>query len=370
MKPETLFEAIEISVLSDVALCIWSTTGSGKSQITRQAAEELGYKLIDLRLATQEVGDIIGMPKHKGDRTTWSKPEWFPEEDENAIIFLDELNRAKSEVCQSIFQLVTDKMIHTHRLPKGTRIIAACNPPEGDYQVNALGSAMMARFMHVTLETDVNQWINNCMDFIHPEALSYVASSPQHLNGSSTKTHEMKYDPAKEILPNARSWEYAGKVLSVLLPRAKKASNIEVELKQYTLMRVLLGGLLGANVAAEFVASLEGEWTNPEEILTGEKVFNWENIESDNRSDLVRLTLMMPFYLHKTKGVLKDPVTGKSCKQRRQRLIDFYNNAYEHTPDLARLMYTRTVFRPNGVITQLMGHINTIETIGSYANSW
>lgn len=372
MKPETLFEAIEVGILSDVPLCIWSTTGIGKSQITKQAVEELGYRIIDLRLATQEVGELIGMPHFEVDtnQTRWGQPEWWPDHDERVVIFLDEFNRARSEVTQAIFQLVTDKKMHTHILPTDTRIIAACNPPEGDYQVNALGSAMMARFLHITLEADVNQWVSNCMEWIHPEALNYVANSPQHLNGSSTKTNEMTYDPAKEILPTPRSWDMAGRILGILLPRAEKAITIEAELKHYTLMRVLLGGVLGANVAGEFVASLEGEWTAPETILTGEKAFNWKDIQSNNRSDLIRLTLMMPLYLHSSKSILKDPDTGKSSPSRKKNLLDFYNNAYEHTPDLARLMYSRTISKPNGPITYLMGQVNTIDTIRDYAESW
>jgi hypothetical protein len=46
------------------------TMGVGKSQIMKQVANELGIQLIDLRLAQQESGDLIGLTFKNGDNSS------------------------------------------------------------------------------------------------------------------------------------------------------------------------------------------------------------------------------------------------------------------------------------------------------------
>lgn len=134
--------------------------GVGKSQIMKQIADELGYKLIDLRLAQQESGDLIGLPYKNGDSSThWAKPEWWPKEGEKCIVFLDELNRAPNDVRQAVFQLVLDRRLHTHILPKDCYVHAAVNPDNGNYQVETLDPAMIRRFCSIVVEPDVDTWL-------------------------------------------------------------------------------------------------------------------------------------------------------------------------------------------------------------------
>ena len=133
--------------------------GIGKTQIVEQVARELAEELgnfgsktfdltnpkdvdslndvfgfVDLRLATQEPADLVGFP-HLVDKISrvfkkaykvlsHAQPEWFPEEGTRGIIHLDELNRAPTDVRQAIFQLVKERRLHTHRLPK--RLVHRC----------------------------------------------------------------------------------------------------------------------------------------------------------------------------------------------------------------------------------------------------
>lgn len=148
-----------------VPLLLIGAMGVGKSQIVKQVADETGYKLIDLRLAQQEAGDLIGLPYKNGDNGThWAKPEWFPKEGEKCIIFLDELNRAATDVRQAVFQLVLDRRIHTHKLPDDCFVHAAINP-SGDmgsenYQVEQLDPAMIRRFCSIVIDPDADTWLS------------------------------------------------------------------------------------------------------------------------------------------------------------------------------------------------------------------
>lgn len=168
--------------------------GIGKTQIVEQVANELAQELgnfgsrsfdmtnpkdietirdtfgfVDLRLATQEPADLVGYPwlkdmvskiyKKAYKVLSHAQPEWFPEEGTRGIIFLDELNRAPTDVRQAIFQLVKERRLHTHRLPNGWFIVAAINPDNGQYQVETLDKAMFRRFCVIKVRTNEDIWL-------------------------------------------------------------------------------------------------------------------------------------------------------------------------------------------------------------------
>lgn len=145
----------------NVPVLLVGTMGVGKSQIMAQIAKELGINLIDLRLAQQESGDLIGLPYKNGDNNThWARPEWWPKEGTRGILFLDEINRAPNDVRQAVFQLVLDRRLHTHVLPDGWFVAAAMNPDNGNYQVETLDPAMCRRFCTIPVDPDVDVWLN------------------------------------------------------------------------------------------------------------------------------------------------------------------------------------------------------------------
>jgi hypothetical protein len=161
MKIDEIKAFVKNCVTNNVAVpaLLVGTMGCGKSQIMAQVASELGIGLVDLRLAQQEAGDLIGLPYQVEGVTHYARPEWFPKEGTKGIIFLDELNRAPTDVRQAVFQLVLDRRIHTHRLPDGWFVHAAINPDNGNYQVETLDPAMMRRFCTITVDPDVDTWL-------------------------------------------------------------------------------------------------------------------------------------------------------------------------------------------------------------------
>lgn len=134
--------------------------GLGKSQLMAQVAKENEMQLVDLRLAQMESCDLIGMPYRATDGTTqWAQPGWWPKEGTRGIIFLDELNRAPTDVRQAVFQLVLDRKLHTHKLPVGWFVHSAVNPDNGEYQVETLDKAMLRRFCVLEVTPDVDVWL-------------------------------------------------------------------------------------------------------------------------------------------------------------------------------------------------------------------
>ena len=230
------------------------TMGVGKSQIVKQVTEELGIGLIDLRLAQQESGDLIGLPYKNGDSSThWAKPEWWPKEGTKGILFLDELNRAATDVRQAVFQLVLDRRLHTHKLPDGWFVHAAINPDNGNYQVETLDPAMLRRFCVLNVEPDVDVWLgwakgagkidNQLTEFVNANRLLLY------------KKEEIKFD----VIPTPDSYR--------MLDQLMKAKVIWKEV-QHEVYR----GLVGNEASTALIKWLDTNYLKPvsgTEIMQG-----------------------------------------------------------------------------------------------------
>lgn len=222
MNASQVKKALKIAIAARISALLWGNHGCGKSQIVRELAKELygvgnnGFPTcIDLRLGQMEVGDLIGIPRNVECkdgviRTIYGKPGWFPAKGKG-ILFLDELNRAGTQdVLQAIFQLVFDYRLHTHVLPEDWRVIAAANPPDGEYQVQILDPALMDRFVHFWYSPEHKEWLMWAGHHkISPEITGFVNAHPKAL-GLPEKPFELN------ITPSPRSYELLHKMLSVM----------------------------------------------------------------------------------------------------------------------------------------------------------
>lgn len=133
--------------------------GIGKSEILTQYFAEKGMKVIALFLGQMsDPGDLIGLPDKSGEITIFRPPYWFPIDGKPIVLFLDELNRARPEVLQTIMDLALNRKLAGRSLPEGSRIIAAVN--EGDeYQLTDLDPALVSRFNIFRFEPSVSEWL-------------------------------------------------------------------------------------------------------------------------------------------------------------------------------------------------------------------
>ena len=123
--------------------------GIGKSEIiTRFYREERGMEVVAFFLGQMsDPGDLIGL-LHKDEatgRSVFLPPYWWPVDGRPIVLFLDELNRARPEILQSVHELALNQTLAGKRLPQGSTVVAAVN--EGDeYQLTDLDPALVSRF--------------------------------------------------------------------------------------------------------------------------------------------------------------------------------------------------------------------------------
>jgi hypothetical protein len=259
MNIKALKKALPYLNKANVATLVWGRHGIGKSQAIRQYCDENGLEFIDLRLGTQDVGDLLGLADFKKDgkgnniATKFMQPEWFPTDPESeGVIFMDEINRARRDVLQAVFQLVIDKKLHTYKLPVGWQVIAACNPNTEDYIVTDIGDkAFMDRFCHIKLNPSPSEWIEFAeaqgFDF---DIINFIKSQPELLE---IKGEDFTYD---EIKPSRRSWDTINRLRKIETP-------VEI-------LKELCFGIVGTAATTAFVQSLN----NSDKPFTAEDILN------------------------------------------------------------------------------------------------
>ena len=222
MRIATFKKAIPYLTKANIAALVWGHHGVGKSQAVHQYCKENKLGFVDLRLGTQEVGDLLGLQDFKvneeGERvaTKFMRPEWFPTEPESkGIIFLDEINRASRDVLQAVFQLVLDRKIHTYELPKGWHVIGASNPNTEDYIVADIGDkAFMDRFCHISLTPSAQEWLDYARDKeFDSSIINFIATDPGNLQ---EKLEECTV--VDEVKPSRRSWEAVDRLIKAGTP--------------------------------------------------------------------------------------------------------------------------------------------------------
>jgi hypothetical protein len=150
---------LEIGILTNTNLLFIGGKGIGKTSITRQICEKLNRKLIEIRAAYSEAADFKGYPDKDGTDMIFLRPEDLPKEkDTGAVLFFDEINRAKSETMNCLMQVSDGSgKIGTHKLPDKLTVIGAMNPDNDKYSVNFLDAALLNRFAIFYVVSDADQ---------------------------------------------------------------------------------------------------------------------------------------------------------------------------------------------------------------------
>ena len=186
--------------------------GIGKSQILTKYFEAKGMMVKTLFLGQMsDPGDLLGLP-HKDEatgKTTFMPPYWFPIDGKPIVLFLDELNRARPEILQTVMDLVLNRKLAGRPLPEGSRIISACNDGE-EYQLTDLDPALVSRFNIYTFRPSVEEWLLWAeREGLAERVISFISANPDMLDRSG----DTKEDQGLEKDPDRRAWEKVARLL-------------------------------------------------------------------------------------------------------------------------------------------------------------
>ncbi|MDO4497168.1 MAG: AAA family ATPase [Bacteroidales bacterium] len=229
--------------------------GIGKSEILTHYYAQRGLRVVPLFLGQMsDPGDLIGLPRETEGRTSFLPPYWFPIDGRPIVLFLDELNRARPEILQTVMDLALNRTLAGHTLPEGSRIISAVNEGE-EYQLTQLDPALVSRFNVYRFTPTAQEWLLWAQnENIDPRVIRFIEREPSWLDG--TPDQKEGIDTGLEKYPDRRAWRRVSDVIK------GRATLVDDDLS-------LVAGIVGAAASSRFYASCQGR-----NMLTGVQILN------------------------------------------------------------------------------------------------
>lgn len=163
--------------------------GIGKSEIVRDFYAGQGLAVESFFLGQMsDPGDLLGL-MHKDEtsgRSVFLPPYWWPLDDQPIVLFLDELNRARPEILQAVFDLALNRRLAGRDLPPGSRVVAAINHGD-EYQLTDLDPALVSRFNLYEFVPTVEDWLlwANARG-LDARVTAFIQEQPFQLDGART----------------------------------------------------------------------------------------------------------------------------------------------------------------------------------------
>lgn len=285
--------------------------GIGKSRILEDYYSSKGQKVVTLFLGQMsDPGDLIGLPKidEKAGKTDFMLPYWFPVDNKPVVLFLDELNRARPEVLQTIMDLTLNRKLAGKSLPEGSRIISAVNNGT-EYQLTDLDPALVSRFNIYEFVPSVEDWLTWAeKEGLDPRIISFISENPEYLDEAESSGSEGDL----EKTPDRRAWERASKIIKNFTELTEKEKPI-------------VGGITGARTASIFFRFVnENKIPSAKKILCG----NFEDVSCElKKLSAAEFTLLNKSLFRFTESLGKDGTDSALIMENLKKYFDFLGAA-------------------------------------------
>ncbi len=217
--------------------------GIGKSEILTKYYQNRGMKVVSLFLGQMsDPGDLIGLPNkdEKTGKTEFMPPYWFPTDGKPIVLFLDELNRARPEVLQTIMDLALNRKLAGKNLPEGSILISAVNDGE-EYQLTDLDPALVSRFNIYAFAPTVAEWLLWAdEEGLDHRVTGFIRDHGEWLDGDTEKVNQYQ---GLEKSPDRRAWKKVSDLI-------KGVAELNEDYK------VFIAGIIGIRATAAFFAAL------------------------------------------------------------------------------------------------------------------
>jgi len=215
--------------------------GIGKSEIITNYFTQKGQRVVTLFLGQMsDPGDLIGLPSKDSvnGKTNFLPPYWFPTDSQPIVLFLDELNRVRPEVLQTIMDLTLNRRLAGRALPHGSRVISAINDGE-EYQLTDLDPALLSRFNVYNFRPSVEEWLLWATERqIDERVLAFIQNESTYLDND-----DMQDFAGIEKVPDRRAWTR----VSDIIQGVKTLSSF---------YKKMIAGIIGMNAANKFFVTL------------------------------------------------------------------------------------------------------------------
>ena len=203
---------VRASILSNTVPILLGAPGIGKSSMVRNLSNDIDAEVFPIQInQLADRSDLTGQRIDKETYTTTSgetversKLSFFPHytiqqaidfatENPNklSIIFLDEINRASSDITSAALSLSTERTIGGQKFPENVRIVAAGND-EGN--VVALDSASRTRFRFIKVAPDAETLLAN-IENLNPFIKAVITEFPQLIENYGLLSNTIATDP-------------------------------------------------------------------------------------------------------------------------------------------------------------------------------
>lgn len=203
---------VRASILSDTVPILLGPPGIGKSSMVRNLSNDIDAEVFPIQI--NQLADRSDLTGQRIDKETYTTPSgetversklsFFPHytiqqaidfatEHPNklSIIFLDEINRASSDITSAALSLSTERTIGGQKFPNNVRIVAAGND-EGN--VVALDSASRTRFRFIKVAPDAETLLSN-VENLNPFIKDVITEFPQLIENYGQLSNIISTDP-------------------------------------------------------------------------------------------------------------------------------------------------------------------------------
>jgi hypothetical protein len=189
------------------SVMMWGAPGIGKSSIVNKVAGENDLEVIDVRLSQLAPTDLRGLPFVDQSGVARFAPPSFLPQTGAGIVFLDEINLAPPAIQNVAMQLVLDRKVGDYRVPDNWFIMAAGNRVEDRAAVSQMPAPLANRFLHFTVECDLNSWKEYALtNGVKEEIISFLTFRPNLLHSFNKNAISW---------PSPRSWDFASDLLKI-----------------------------------------------------------------------------------------------------------------------------------------------------------
>jgi ABC-type cobalamin/Fe3+-siderophores transport system ATPase subunit len=176
--------------LNHKALCILGSSGSGKSAIVKEIADDLGWNFIDIRMIGEDHAEANGYPfrtqkefdKRNIEVMKKAVPEWaYMANQKECIVCFDEFNRALKETMDGLLQVIHDRRIgYEFNFNDNVHFVLIGNLGEEDEcDVNMFDRAVLGRLHIEKHNLSLSEWKENfAIKKVNSYIISFLDSNP------------------------------------------------------------------------------------------------------------------------------------------------------------------------------------------------